>query len=1009
MLANKYDHRNIESKWQALWEKEFTFKAVDRTGGKKAYILDMFPYPSAQGLHVGHPEGYTATDIYCRYLRMKGVNVLHPMGWDAFGLPAENYAIKIGKHPREITQQNIENFRRQIKSLGFSYDWTREVNTADPTYYKWTQWLFLKFYEKGLAYRKKAPVNWCSSCQTVLANEQVVPIRHGSLRGDSVEPGHPESDRGVGGECERCHKPVEQRQMKQWFFKITDYAEELLKGLDDLDWPENIKEMQKNWIGKSDGAVVRFPLVVGDLSLRAQRSNLVADKVKDRHVSIDIETRDDTTDNVIEVFTTRLDTIFGATYLVLAPEHPLLNELKPQITNWLEVEKYIKKTQGKTELERKAEVKEKTGIKLEGLMAVNPASNEEIPIFIADYVLTSYGTGAIMAVPAHDERDFEFAKKFNLPIREVVIPNRIDKNNPPVSGKKVSERRNIHCIVINPQNSKILCLRWKKYPWITFPMGGINDNEEVVAAAKREITEETGFVDLKLIKILGGEVRAEYFAAHKDENRVAFTQAVMFELQSEKVVPVSPDERESFDVIWLDKNEIVYPKVVHAELDDWILRWDSDSYCYIGEGVLRNSGEFSGLESVKAMEKIAKKIGAKLKTQYRLRDWLISRQRYWGAPIPIIYCDQCGTVPVLEKDLPVVLPDDVDFRPHGESPLVRSKSFHNVKCPKCGKLARRESDTMDTFVDSAWYWLRYCDPQNDKEAFAAKKIKTWCPVDFYVGGAEHAVMHLLYARFFTKVLADLKYIRFREPFLKLRNQGLILGEDGQKMSKSRGNVVNPDEIVEKFGADTFRLYEMFMGPLEDAKPWNASSIIGLRRFLERVWQAIGEITAGINQGKFKNEQHQSVIIHSTVKKVSDDIESFKFNTAISALMEFLNKKDFIAENKVDTEAVKKFLILLYPFVPHIAAELWQGLKVNTMIWDEVWPSYDKKLLQQEIMKIAIQINGKLRGNIECQPGVTEKEITALAGNAANVTKYLTGKKIVRTIYVPNKLINFVIH
>ncbi|MFH1111790.1 MAG: class I tRNA ligase family protein [Patescibacteria group bacterium] len=1045
-LKEKYDHKIVEGKWQAWWDKQASFNMDETSYAKRAYVLDMFPYPSAQGLHVGHPEGYTATDIYCRYLRLKGLNVLHPMGWDAFGLPAENYAIKTEVHPQELTLKNIENFRRQIKSLGFSYDWSREINTADPAYYKWTQWLFLQLYQKGLAYQKQAPVNWCPSCQTVLANEQVVtirhgsshpeldrrvPIRHGSLRGDSVEPGHPESDGGMGGECERCHSQVEQRKMKQWFFKITDYVEKLLKDLENLDWPENIKEMQKNWIGKSEGAIVRFPLISIDMSLRAERSHpfgrsrivgqsLAINKIRDRYATIDIGACDDAefgSDNVnnnfIEIFTTRLDTIFGATYLVLAPEHELLSKLKDGIKNWSEVEKYIKKAQKKTELERKIEDKEKTGIKLEGVEAINPANKEQIPIFIADYVLTSYGTGAIMAVPAHDERDWEFAHKFNLPIKQVIAPYFLTTEGKDAvrTDKSTVKRQTAYVLIKHHTDNKYLCLDWEKYNWHSGIIGGIKDGENAVDSAIREIQEETGYKHVKFVQNLGGEVHNHYYAEHKNENRYAVGYGMLFKLVDDNKDETVVEHTKNHKVVWIED----------VRMGEWLnlpvfnYMWQimsSGKECFVGYGITVNSGKFNGLDSETAIKKIAKKIDAKLTTQYRLRDWLISRQRYWGAPIPIIYCDPpaggCGTVPVPEKDLPVELPDDVDFRPHGESPLMRSKSFHNIKCPECGKPARRESDTMDTFVDSSWYFLRYCDPNNNKIAFDAKKVVKWCPVNLYVGGAEHAVMHLLYARFITKVLYDLKLVNFQEPFLKLINQGLILGEDGQKMSKSRGNVVNPDEIVAKYGADTFRLYEMFMGPLEDAKPWNTASIIGMRRFLERICQAVAEIIMGINQGKIKQANHQSKTIHATVKKVSDDIESFRFNTAISALMEYLNKKDFVIKNNVDIEAIKKFLILLYPFVPHIAAELWQGLEAKKMIWEQAWPNYDKNQLKREVMTIAVQVNGKLRGNIECEHDVAEKKVATLAENSTNAAKYLAGKKIIRTIYVPGKLINFVV-
>lgn len=832
---DKYDHKIIEAKWQQWWEKENTFVSPAIPPSPHAYVLDMFPYPSAQGLHVGHPEGYTATDIYCRYLRMKGVSVLHPMGWDAFGLPAENYAIKTGRHPKITTAENIANMRRQIKALGFSYDWSRELSTADPQYYRWTQWLFLQFYKQGLAYRQEAPVNWCPSCQTVLANEQV-----------------------VNSQCERCGSIVEQRQMKQWFLKITAYAEELLKGLDKLDWPDSLKDMQRNWIGPSYGAQVRFYLV----DVPGQRDK--------KHF--------------VDIFTTRLDTIFGATFIVISPE---------LAQKWLEfgwqagegVKNYVTQALKGRELERIARAaKEKTGVDT-GLKAINPATNEQIPVWVADYVLGSYGTGAIMAVPAHDERDFAFAKKFGLPIISVIEPS---------AGKEVNQSLKTPSLV--DQENKLN-------------------------------TEE----------IYGSE--------------------------------------QPFD----------------------------------SSGRLINSGEFNGLESSEAVVKIAQKIGAHLTTQYKLHDWLISRQRYWGAPIPIIYCDSCGEVPVPESDLPVLLPDDVDFRPTGESPLARSVSFQTVNCPACGARARRESDTMDTFVDSSWYFLRYCDPHNQQAIFDKQKVAAWCPVDFYVGGAEHAVLHLLYARFFTKVLRDLGYVQFDEPFLKLRNQGLILGEDGQKMSKSRGNVINPDDIVTEYGADTLRLYEMFMGPLEDAKPWNTASIMGVRRFLERVWRLV---LGGEHSQNLKLEPHLArelaYWIAKTTKKVTEDIIEFRFNTAISALMEFTNYLRGVKLPAVEQTKVWGVLLrLLYPFAPHITSELWQRLGRPGQIWEQAWPEYDPQALQLWQITIAVQVNGRWRGQVTVPAESSQAEVIAAARSLPGIAKYLTVEPH-KIVYVPGKLVNFVL-
>lgn len=940
-----YKPQEIEPKWQQFWEKEGLNKAIDFDKKKKFYCLDMFPYPSGDGLHVGHPEGYTATDIYSRYLRMNGYNILHPIGWDAFGLPAENYAIKNKIHPQKSTEKNIAHFKKQIQSLGFSYDWNREVNTSDPSYYKWTQWLFLELYKKGLAYQKTAPVNWCDSCQTVLAREQV-----------------------IDGKCERCKNTVVQKELKQWFFKITDYAEELLTGLKKLDWPENIKLMQENWIGRSEGALIDF-------------------KAQD-------------TSYKIQIFTTRPDTIFGATYLVLAPEHKLISKIKSKISNISEVENYIQKTHKKTELQRSALEKEKTGVELKGIKAINPANKKEIPIYIADYVLTTYGTGAIMAVPAHDQRDFEFAKKYNLPIKEVIIPKVIDKHDPPKDKVKTIFRKSVQVILINPKNGKVLALKWKKFPWTTFITGGIRQNENIIEAAKRETLEETGYSNVKYVKTLGGPVESHFFASHKGENRKAHFSALIFELINDKQTKISDQEKAIHDCVWLTWDELNKDNNIKcAEYEIWLKRLKCCDYAFTDKGILTNSGQFDGMDSEKASGAIIKLIGGKKTVQYKLHDWLISRQRYWGAPIPIIYCDKCGIVPVPEKDLPVELPNDVDFRPTGESPLVRSKKFHNVKCPKCDSPARRESDTMDTFVDSSWYFLRYTDPKSQSQIANNKKRDYWLPVDLYVGGAEHAVMHLLYARFMTKVLRDLGYIKFAEPFLKLRNQGLILAPDGRKMSKSLGNVINPDDIVKQYGADTLRLYEMFMGPLEDAKPWDTKGIVGIKRFLDKVWKYSSTNNQAINENNI-------VDINLVVKKVTDDIKSLHFNTAISSMMIYINNA-LTGNITINKEEKKIFTIILAPFAPHLAEEIWQNVLGNKKsIFLEQWPEY--KELKKSINIIVVQINGKVRAKIEAEFGIKQEQIEKIALDDPLVKKWINGKKIKKTIYISGKIFSIVV-
>ena len=770
------------------WEEAGVFEADDESKKPKKYVLDMFPYPSGDGLHVGHVESYTGTDIVARYYRLKGYNVLHPVGWDAFGLPAENYAIKKGVHPQETTDANIKNFTRQIKSLGFSYDWSREINTSSPEYYKWTQWLFLKLYEKGLAYRKKANVNWCSSCQTVLANEQV-----------------------VDGACERCGSIVSQKELEQWFFKITEYADRLIDDLDELDWPENIKIMQRNWIGRSEGAELSFGI--------------------------------DNSDDKVTVFTTRPDTLYGVTYLVLAPEHPLVDVITaPSRIN--DINDYRATTAKKSILQR-TDLTEKTGV-FTGAYALHPLTGKKLPIWIADYVVTEYGGGAVMAVPAHDKRDFDFAQKYDLPIVEVVS------------------------------------------------RGGQGDTKEMP---------------------------------------------------------------------------------------------------YTGTGGLINSGEFNGVESTFAKKTITKKAGGKQKIQYRLRDWLISRQRYWGAPIPIIYCEECGTVPVPESDLPVTLPEDVDFRPTGESPLKLSKSFHEVTCPKCGGPARRESDTTDTFVCSSWYFLRYCDSKNADVAFDNNKTNYWMPVDVYIGGAEHAVLHLLYARFITKFFYDQKLIEIAEPFKKLRNQGMILGPDKQKMSKSRGNVINPDEIIDNYGPDVLRLYEMFMGPFSQVKPWDTNSIEGGFRFIKKL----------VNFYKSADLDSKGMlpVTSQLAKSVARKIETEQFNTCVSDFMKHLN---ILEKESCGIKDLEAFLIVMSPFIPLVSEILWHGLGHSSLLVQEKWPmSVDE--MEPTKYTIVVQVNGKVRGILDVSGEEGEKTIIDKAKKLPGVINRLAGKEP-KIIYVRRKVINF---
>lgn len=803
-MAEVYNHKVVEKKWQKVWDDEKAFAATNDYSKPKYYALVEFPYPSGQGLHVGHPRPYTALDIVARKRRMQGYNVLYPMGWDAFGLPTENYAIKNKIHPKIVTENNVKHFKDQLHSLGYSFDWDREINTTDPKYYKWTQWIFLKLFKAGLAYKKEMPINWCTSCKVGLANEEV-----------------------VNGVCERCGAPVVRKVKSEWMLKITDYADKLIEGLNDVDYIERVKVSQKNWIGRSTGAEVDF-------------------QIKD-------------TEDKLRIYTTRCDTLFGVTYMVVSPEHPYLDKYKDQIKNWEEIVAYREQASRKSDFERAELAKDKTGVAIDGLTAINPVNGKEVPIWVSDYVLMSYGTGAIMAVPAHDERDWEFAKKFHLPIIQVVAKN----------------------------------------------------GEEV------------------------------------DVNEAAFTD--------------------------------------------------------VATGVLINSDFLNGLEVKDAKEKMIKFLEEKgigqAKTNYKLRDWVFSRQRYWGEPIPIVHCDKCGYVPIDESELPLLLPEVESYMPtdNGESPLAAMTDWVNTTCPCCGGSAKRETDTMPQWAGSSWYFLRYTDPHNDKALASPEALKYWLPVDWYNGGMEHTTLHLLYSRFWHKFLYDQGVVPTPEPYQKRTSHGMILGENGEKMSKSRGNVVNPDDIVQEYGADTLRTYEMFIGAFDLAASWSEDGVKGCRRFLDRVWKLQDLMTE--EEGYSKDLETK---MHQTIKKVSNDFENLKYNTAIAAMMTLLN--DFYKKGSITRGELKTLIILLNPVAPHITEEMWQIIGCEGRVYQQTWPEFEEAKTVESSVEIAVQINGKVKGTLGIQKDDPKDQVIAKAKEV--IADKLTGN-IVKEIYVPGRLVNIV--
>jgi leucyl-tRNA synthetase len=964
-----YDHKKIEKKWQKVWEKTEPNKAKGSSSKKKFYPLIEFPYPSGEGLHVGHIRSNTAMDIIARKRRMEGFNVLYPIGWDAFGLPTENYAIKTGIHPKIVTKRNTDNFRKQLKQLGFSFDWSREINTTDPAYYKWTQWIFLQFFKKGLAYKATRPINWCINCKVGLADEEV-----------------------VDGRCERCGGPTEKREKEQWMMAITKYAERLDKDLDDVDYLEKIKTQQRNWIGKSEGAEIDFIL---DFKNSPDGN---------------INRGADGKPTNITVFTTRADTLFGVTYLVLSPEHPWLTVALDASHNILlnkkEVNEYVEGIKIKTEIERTDAGKEKTGVEIKGVKAINPANGEELPIYVADYVLAHYGTGAIMAVPAHDDRDMAFAKKFKLPIVEVIEPlfeihhgsDALRKDLPYV------KRNAVVCIVKHWSEEKYLCLKWKKADWTGFVVGGIEKDEDPVETGVREIFEETGFKNAKFVKKLGGTIHSRFYHVIKKQNRWGYFTGLYFELQNGEKQDIAEEEKEIHDLLWLTKKEV--SQVVN---DDMLLFWNRSeekvSNLVITDGILANSGKFSGMESEEARKKIIEFVKGKIKTTFKLRDWVFSRQRYWGEPIPVIHCPTCGFVAVPDNQLPVELPTVKKYAPtdDGESPLALISKWVNVKCPTCKGPAKRETDTMPNWAGSSWYYLRYTDPKN-KNAFAsAKALKYFTPVDWYNGGMEHTTLHLLYSRFWHKFLFDQKLVPTNEPYVKRTSHGMILSGDGTKISKSKGNGVKPEEVIVPYGADSVRLYEMFMGPFDQAVSWDSNGIVGVRRFIERVWKLQDKIVKESAKSKSIDKNIQSTL-HKTLKKVTEDIEELKFNTAISSMMILVNELD--RHETIAREVYESLVTMLAPFTPHVTEEIWELLGNKKSIHLEKWPIFKDDYIVSDEITIAVQVDGKIRATFKTMPGVPQPGLEKIALALEGVIKWLPEGVYSKVFYVKDRLINF---
>jgi leucyl-tRNA synthetase len=958
---SEYNHKEIEKRWQENWSQNKTFKTPDSVEGKENYyVLSEFAYPSGN-LHVGHWYAFAVTDIYAKYQRLLGKNVLFPMGFDSFGLPAENAAIKHGKDPREWTYQNIESMRKQFNSIGASFDWDRKVITSDPEYYKWTQWIFTQMFEKGLAYKKQATVNWDPVDKTVLANEQVMP----------------------DGTAERSGAVVEKKEINQWFLKITDYAERLNDDLKDLDWPQQIKEQQKNWIGKSHGSMIDFKIVLDDKHDENSDSSPVkldsGEQVK------------------IGVFTTRADTLFGCTYVVLAPENPLVEKLRDKITNFDSVLEYREIAAKKTEIERTKEEKDKTGIMLQGVRAINPANGKEIPIFVADYVLNNYGTGAVMAVPAHDERDYAFAQKFDLPINHVVEPvtGEIRENE--------EKRQSIVALVENPATGDILSINWgKELGGNLLVGGGLSEGEDPIECAKREILEETGY---KNIEYVGQTeiIHHHYRAYSKDVNREIDAIGLYFKLVDTEQVDqkLEDDEKDKFTVEWLPREKA--DKLIIETLHRYVFDKFLNDKIYTDYGILSNSEEFNGMDSETAAIKITEKVGGKMTTNFKLRDWSVGRQRYWGCPVPIVYDPEGKPYIVPKEHLPWTLPTDVDHTPTGEPPLAKSAELRQRTEEIFGKGWTPEVETLDTFIDSSWYFLRYLDSENSNELISPTKEKNWMPIDFYSGGAEHTTLHLLYSRFFHKFLFDIGIVSENEPYKRRLNRGLILGTDGNKMSKSKGNVINPDEIVETLGADTVRLYLAFIGPYNEpgSYPWDPNGVVGVRRFLEKVWRVSDKVL----ESDTKSSEKVNVEINKLIKKAERDYSELKFNTVVAGMMSFIS----IAEKEdVSKKDFEKLLMILSAQAPFISEELWKKFGHEDSVFDQNWPEYDEKLILEQQIILGVQINGKVRAEVSLSLDETEDSVKEKVLQIPEIQKWVGDSNIKKFIYIPGKIISIVV-